>query len=92
LTAASCTRTLIGNPNMPELALGVDLSDQIARVVVVLGGTIPESGNLMLEGIRLECRRRLRPAQSERVRIVLSTLGADGVAIGAARAAARPTS
>ena len=38
----------------------------------------------------LECSRRLRPAQNERVRIVLSTLGADAVAIGAARVAARP--
>jgi predicted NBD/HSP70 family sugar kinase len=58
--------------------------------IVVLGGTIAESGGTMLEAIRLECSRRLRPAQSERVRIVLSTLGADAVAIGAARAAARP--
>lgn len=58
--------------------------------VVVLGGTLASSGDLMLEAIRMECSRRLRPAQSERVRIVLSTLGADAVAIGAARAAARP--
>ncbi|MDP3718634.1 MAG: ROK family protein [Acidobacteriota bacterium] len=57
---------------------------------VVLGGTIAASGDMMLEAIRLECSRRLRPAQSEHVRIVLSTLGADAVAIGAARAAARP--
>ncbi len=57
--------------------------------VIVLGGTIAASGDLMLEAIRLECSRRLRPAQTERVRIVLSTLGADAVAIGAARAAAR---
>ncbi len=58
--------------------------------VVVLGGTIASSGDMMLEPIRMECSRRLRPAQAERVRIVLSTLGADAVAIGAARAAARP--
>ncbi len=57
--------------------------------VIVLGGTIAASGDLMLEAIRLECSRRLRPAQTERVRIVLSTLGVDAVAIGAARAAAR---
>jgi predicted NBD/HSP70 family sugar kinase len=57
---------------------------------VVLGGSIANSGDLVLEAIRLECSRRLRPAQNERVRIVLSTLGADAVAIGAARVAARP--
>ena len=57
--------------------------------VIVLGGTIAASGDLMLEAIRLECSRRLRPAQADRVRIVLSTLGPDAVAIGAARAAAR---
>jgi predicted NBD/HSP70 family sugar kinase len=56
---------------------------------IVLGGTIATSGDMMLEAIRLECGRRLRSAQSERLRIVLSTLGADAVAIGAARAAAR---
>jgi predicted NBD/HSP70 family sugar kinase len=54
---------------------------------IVLGGIIASSGDLMLEAIRVECHRRLRPAQSERLRIVLSTLGADAVAIGAARAA-----
>ena len=43
---------------------------------------------MMLDAIRVECSRRLRPAQAEHVRIVLSTLGADGVAIGAARSAA----
>ena len=43
---------------------------------------------MMLEAIRLECSRRLRPSQAERIRIVLSTLGADAVAIGAARGAA----
>jgi len=54
---------------------------------IVLGGIIASSGDLMLEAIRVECHRRLRPAQAERLRIVLSTLGADAVAIGAARAA-----
>jgi predicted NBD/HSP70 family sugar kinase len=67
-----------------------NLATMIDPEAVVLGGTIASSGDLMLEAIRLECSRRLRPAQSERVRIVLSTLGADAVAIGAARAAARP--
>jgi glucokinase len=59
---------------------------------VILGGTLASSGDLMLDAIRVECSRRLRPAQSERIRIALSTLGADAAAIGAARAAgaARP--
>jgi glucokinase len=57
--------------------------------IVVLGGVIAHSGDVMLDAIRTECARRLHPQQSDRVRIVLSTLGHDAVAIGAARAAAR---
>jgi len=56
---------------------------------VVLGGVLASSGDIMLEAIRVEAARRLRPAQADRVRIVLSTLGPDAVAIGAARAAMR---
>jgi len=58
---------------------------------IVLGGTLAALGDMMLEAIRVECGRRLSPLQGERVRIVLSTLGADAVAIGAARAAALRT-
>lgn len=54
---------------------------------IVLGGTLASSGDLMLDAIRGECLRRVSPAQAERVRIVLSTLGDDAAAIGAARAA-----
>jgi glucokinase len=54
---------------------------------VVLGGTLAASGDMMLEAIRHECSRRLHPAQCARVKVLLSTLGADAVAIGAARAA-----
>ena len=68
-----------------------NLATMLDPEAIVLGGTMATSGDLMLEAIRLECSRRLRPVQTERVRIVLSTLGADAVAIGAARAAARPT-
>jgi glucokinase len=57
---------------------------------IVLGGMLASCGDLMLEPIRVECSRRLQPAQAARVRIVLSTLGADAVAIGAARAASFP--
>jgi predicted NBD/HSP70 family sugar kinase len=57
--------------------------------VVVLGGAIAQSGDLLFDAIRAECARRLRPQQAELVQVVLSTLGHDAVAIGAARAAAR---
>ncbi|HEX6164729.1 MAG TPA: ROK family protein [Vicinamibacterales bacterium] len=56
--------------------------------VVVLGGIIPSSGDVMLEAVRSETARRLMPQQADRVRIELSSLGEDAVAIGAARALA----
>ncbi len=56
---------------------------------VVLGGVIAQSGDMLLEAIKVECSRRLQPQQAELVRIVLSTLGDDAVAIGAARVASR---
>jgi glucokinase len=56
--------------------------------VIVLGGIIASSGDLMLEAIRTETSRRLMPEQNEQVRLELSTLGDDAVAIGAARAVA----
>jgi glucokinase len=55
--------------------------------VIVLGGIIASSGDIMLEAIKIECSRRLRSQQADRVQILLSPLGADAVAIGAARAA-----
>ena len=57
--------------------------------VIVLGGVIGHWGDLLLDPIKTECGRRVHPQQSELMRIVLSTLGDDAVAIGAARAAAR---
>jgi len=54
---------------------------------IVLGGTLAALGDMMLEAVRLECSRRLRPPQAKRIRVLLSTLGPDAVAIGAARAA-----
>lgn len=56
--------------------------------VIVLGGSIASSGDIMLEAIRTETSRRLMPEQQHQVRIELSTLGDDAVAIGAARALA----
>lgn len=55
--------------------------------VVVLGGRLATSGDIMLEAIRHECQRRLAAQQAERLRVVLSPFGEDGVAVGAARAA-----
>ena len=55
--------------------------------VVVLGGIIASSGDIMLDAIRTETTRRLLPQQSELVRVVLSSLGDDAIAIGAALAA-----
>jgi glucokinase len=57
--------------------------------IIVLGGTIAAAGDTMLEAIKVECARRLQPQQVDQIRIVLSTLGLDAVAIGAARASAR---
>jgi glucokinase len=54
---------------------------------IVLGGMLPAFGEILLEPVRHECQRRLPPAHAERLRILLSTLGHDAVAIGAARAA-----
>ena len=56
---------------------------------IVLGGVIAEAGDVMLDLIKVECHRRLQPQHSELLHIVLSTLGHDAVAMGAARAAAR---
>ncbi|MCC7178533.1 MAG: ROK family protein [Acidobacteria bacterium] len=73
--------------------IGMALSNLAATLdpeVMVLGGLIATSGDMLLEGIRLECGRRLGPAQAERLRIVLSPLGHDAAAIGAARLASEP--
>jgi glucokinase len=57
---------------------------------IVLGGMLPTVGSMLLEPVRQECHRRLPPQHAKRLRIVTSTLGADAVAIGAARAAMQP--
>jgi glucokinase len=64
-----------------------NLSTVVDPEFVVLGGTLASAGDLMLDAIRTECTRRLRPAQSDALRIVVSTLGDEAAAIGAARAA-----
>jgi glucokinase len=67
-----------------------NLATMLDPDAIVLGGALAATGDMMLEAIRMECSRRLSPAQAERVPIVLSTLGSDAVAIGAARMAAQP--
>lgn len=54
---------------------------------IVLGGIIASSGDIMLETIKSELARRLMHQQSEQITVVLSSLGDDAVAIGAALSA-----
>ena len=64
-----------------------NLSAIVDPECVVVGGTFAGGGEITLDAIRAESRRRMRPQQADALRIVLSTLGADAVSIGAARAA-----
>ena len=52
--------------------------------MIVLGGIIASSGDIMLEAIKSELSRRMLPQQLEQINVVLSSLGDDAVAIGAA--------
>jgi hypothetical protein len=72
--------------------LGMAIANLVTVVdpsAVVLGGTLAAAGDLMLDAIRAECTRRLRPALVQQVQIVLSPLGEDALAIGAALAVGR---
>ena len=64
-----------------NLALAIDPE------VIVLAGSIAAAGDLLLEPVRQECARRLPPGMAEQLRIEMSPLGEDGIAIGAARLA-----
>ena len=55
--------------------------------VIVLGGAIASAGDLLLEPVRQEFARRVPPGMAEQIRLEVSPLGGDGVAIGAARLA-----
>ncbi|HEX8027477.1 MAG TPA: ROK family protein [Vicinamibacterales bacterium] len=57
--------------------------------IVVLGGIVASSSDVMLEAIRVDTTRRLSPHQGEQVKVTVSTLGDDAVAIGAALASSR---
>ena len=65
-----------------------NLASAIDPEVVVLGGEIAAAGDLLFDPVRQEYARRLPPGMAEQVRFEISTLGDDGVAIGAARLAA----
>jgi glucokinase len=67
-----------------------NLASMLDPEIIVLGGIIASSGDIMMDAIRVETTRRLLPQQAEQVQVVLSTLGDDAVAIGAALAASRP--
>jgi predicted NBD/HSP70 family sugar kinase len=70
--------------------IGMAVANLAATVdpeIVVLAGSIAAAGDLLLEPVRQECARRLPPGMADKVRIEISPLGADGVAIGAARLA-----
>lgn len=66
-----------------------NLASAIDPEVIVLGGEIAAAGDLLLDPVRQEYVRRLPPGMTEQVRFEISTLADDGVAIGAARLAAR---
>jgi glucokinase len=53
--------------------------------VILLGGILESSGDLLLDPIRQECARRMPPGIFDNVRIEVSQLGADCAPMGAAR-------
>ncbi len=69
-----------------------NLASTLDPEVVVLAGTMAAASDLLLDPVRQECARRLPARMADLVRIDISPLGQDGVAIGAARLAmlARP--
>jgi glucokinase len=55
--------------------------------VIVLSGVIATASDLLLEPVRQEFARRVPPGMADQVRLEMSGLGDDGIAIGAARLA-----
>jgi glucokinase len=53
--------------------------------LIILGGILQSSSDLLLEPIRQECARRMPPGVHDRTRIEISSLGADAAPLGAAR-------
>lgn len=69
--------------------IGMAVATLVAAIdpdVVVVSGSVAVA-DLMLEAVRQECSRRLPPDAMNDVRVEFSTLGADAIAIGAARLA-----
>ena len=66
-----------------------NLATMLDPEIIVLGGIIASSGDIMLDAIRAETTRRLLPRQAEQIQVVLSSLGDDAIAIGAALASSR---
>ena len=64
-----------------------NLASTLDPEVVVLAGTVAAASDLLLDPVRQECARRLPARMADLVRIDISPLGQDGVAIGAARLA-----
>lgn len=64
-----------------------NLAVAIDPEVIVISGAAAAAGDLILDAVRQEFLRRLPPGLGEQIRVEISTLGADGVAIGAARLA-----
>jgi glucokinase len=68
------------------LAMAVsNIAAVIDPEVIVLGGILQSSADLLLEPIRQECARRMPPGIHDRVRTEVSQLGVDSAPIGAAR-------
>jgi glucokinase len=68
------------------LAMAVsNIAAVIDPEVILLGGILQSSGDLLLEPIRQECARRMPPRIMERARIEVSPLGDDAAPMGAAR-------
>lgn len=69
-----------------------NLAVAIDPEVIVLSGAVAAAGDLLLDPVRQEFARRVPPGLADQIRIEISPLGADGIAIGAARLAmlARP--
>lgn len=64
-----------------------NLASTVDPEMIVLGGIVQASGDLLLEPVRNECARRMSPLMYRNVRIELAALGVDAPAIGAARRA-----
>jgi predicted NBD/HSP70 family sugar kinase len=64
-----------------------NLATTVDPEIVVLGGMVQSTGDLLLEPLRTECARRMSPAMYRSLKIELAALGADAPAIGAARQA-----